>query len=144
MATFNRFNSFSTELANGSHNFKATGGHTFKVMLTNSAPIAANSLKSDITEIAAGNGYIAGGETLAITRTNTSGTEKITVSGDIVWTGGASAMATFQYIVVYNDTQTSPLKPLVGWLNYGSAVILNPGETFTVDFDQANGLFTVG
>ena len=54
------------------------------------------------------------------------------------------AMATFRYAVVYNDTQTSPAKPLVGWTDYGSAVSMVNTNTFTVDFDGTNGAITVG
>lgn len=143
MATYNKFYSFSTDLADGSHNFKATGGHVYKLMLTNSLPVATNTVKADLTEIAAGNGYTAGGEVLTISRSNTTGTEKIIVSADITWTAVTGSMATFQYVVIYNDTQTSPAKPLVGWIAYPSPITMLVGESFLADFDQINGLFTV-
>jgi hypothetical protein len=58
MATFNKFNSFVEALAEKTHNL---GSDVLKVMLTNSAPSSANTIKTDITDIAAGNGYTAGG-----------------------------------------------------------------------------------
>jgi hypothetical protein len=58
MATFNKFNAFVEHLAEGVHNLQS---HTLKVMLTNTAPVATNSVRADLTEIAAGNGYTAGG-----------------------------------------------------------------------------------
>src|ERR1051326_8718544 len=58
MASFNKFNAFVADIANKVHNL---GSDTLKVMLTNTAPAATNAVKADITEIAAGNGYTAGG-----------------------------------------------------------------------------------
>ena len=58
MASFNKFNAFVADVANKVHNL---GADTLKIMLTNTAPAAGNAIKTDITEIAAGNGYAAGG-----------------------------------------------------------------------------------
>jgi hypothetical protein len=44
---------------------------------------------------------------------------------------------------LFNDTPTSPADPLIGYWDYGSSFTLAAGETFTVDLDQSNGLFTV-
>ena len=139
MAAFQKFNCFTTDLTNGKHDFSS---HTFKVMLTLTPPVATNTIKSNLTEIAAGNGYTAGGIAVTVTKSNTSGVEKITFSNDPQWTATGGAMAAFRYVAIYNDTQTND--PLVGFYDYGSAVALNVGESFTVDFDQTNGVFTVG
>jgi hypothetical protein len=40
----------------------------------------------------------------------------------------------FRYAVIYNDTPTSPADPLIGYYDYTSAVTLQIGESFTVDF----------
>ena len=85
MATsaWNKFNDFSEQLVRGVHDFDA---NTFKVVLTNSAPTAANTILTDITQIANGGGYTTGGETTTISIAEVSGTT--TVSGtEIVWTG---------------------------------------------------------
>src|SRR5258708_36097332 len=58
MASFNKFNAFVADVSNKVHNL---GSDTLKIMLTNTAPAATNAVKTDITEIAAGNGYTAGG-----------------------------------------------------------------------------------
>jgi len=42
---------------------------------------------------------------------------------------------------LYNDTATN--KELIGWWDYGSAITLASGETFTVDFDATNGVLTL-
>lgn len=63
MAAFNKFNAFVEAVAEKVHNL---GADTLKVMLTNVAPVATNSVKADLTEIAAGNGYTAGGTAATI------------------------------------------------------------------------------
>lgn len=139
MATFNKFQDFSEQLTIGTHDFDA---HTFKVMLTNAAPVATNTVKANLTEIAAGNGYTAGGTATTITVSETTGTT--TVSGtQVVFTAAGGTMATFQYVVLYNDTATN--KNLVGWWDYASAVSLADTETFTVKFSNASpgAIFTL-
>lgn len=138
MATLNKFNQFTKDLVDGVHDFD---GHTFKVMLTNSAPIAANSVKGDLTEISAGSGYTAGGTATTVTTSTSGGVAKVTCT-DVVFTSSGT-IGPFRYIVLYNDTPSSPADPLVGWSDYGSSITLNNGETFTVDFDSSNGAFTV-
>jgi len=52
MATYNKFQDFVEQLGLGTHNLNTD---TLKVMLTNTAPVATNTVKTDITEISAGN-----------------------------------------------------------------------------------------
>jgi hypothetical protein len=134
-----KFNSFTTDLTNGVHNFST---HTFKVMLTNTAPVATNTVFANITDITAGNGYTAAGLTTTVSKSNTSGVEKLIFTSP-TWTA-TGAFATFRYVVVYNDTQTSPAKPLVFWVDYGSPVSMVATNTFTPTFDGSNGAITVG
>ena len=134
MAVYNKFNDFTEQLNRGSHNF---GSNVYKVMLTNVAPTAANAAKADITEISAGNGYTAGGNTTTITVSETSGTT--TITGTAVAFNATGAMATFRYAVLYNDTTATPVnKPLVAWWDYTSAVNLLSGESFTVRFNNTD------
>jgi hypothetical protein len=143
MASFNKFNQFVADVASGVHQLQTGTAQVFKVMLTNSAPTAANAVKADITEISAGNGYTAGGVSVGtITGSQTSGTFKFVGGTDPVVTA-SGAVGPFRYVVLYNDTATSPAKPLIGWWDYGSAVTLASGETFTVDLDQTNGILTI-
>lgn len=142
MATFNKFNDFSEQLARGNQNFASD---TYKVALSNTLPTSANAALADITQIAAGNGYTTGGNTTTISISETSGTT--TVSGtQVVFTASGGTMATFRYVVLYNDTTTTPVnKPLVGWWDYGSGVILADTETFTVKFSNTTpgAIFTL-
>jgi hypothetical protein len=143
VASFNKFNQFVADVASGVHQLQTGTSQVFKVMLTNSAPTAANAVKADITEISAGNGYTAGGVSVGtITGSQSSGTFKFVGGTDPVVTA-SGAVGPFRYVVLYNDTPTSPAKPLIGWWDYGSAVTLASGETFTVDLDQANGILTL-
>lgn len=139
MAAFNKFNQFVEDLAKKKHDLSAD---TFKVMLTNTAPVATNAIKADITEISAGNGYSAGGTATTITSVaQTSGVLKA-IYTDVVFTA-TGAVGPFRYAVLYNDTQATPAKPLVAWFDYGSSISLANLETFTVDFDGTNGVLTI-
>jgi hypothetical protein len=140
MATFNKFNAFVEHLAEGVHNLQS---HTLKVMLTNTAPVATNSVRADLTEIAAGNGYTAGGTAASVTSSaQTSGTYKL-VLGDVVITASGGSIGPFRYAVLYNDTPTSPADPLIGWWDYGSALTLANGESITWDADPTTGVLTL-
>lgn len=136
MAAFNKFNLFVDDLAKKVHNL---GSDTLKVMLTNTAPVATNHVKADLTEISAGNGYAAGGTATTPTLSNSSGTEKL-VCTDVVFTA-TGAVGPFRYAVLYNSTAASG--NLIGWWDYGSSVSLANTETFTVDFDGTNGVLQV-
>jgi len=137
MATFTKFNSFVEALAEKVHNL---GADTLKVMLTNSAPIASNTVKADLTEISAGNGYTAGGTATTVSSSSqTSGTYKL-VCADVVFTA-SGAVGPFRYATLYNDTATND--ELIGFWDYGSSISLANGETFTVDFSAANGVLQI-
>ena len=136
MAVYNKFNQFAKDVIDGKHNFSS---NTFRVMLTNTAPAATNQTRADITEIAAGNGYTAGGTATTITASISGGTAKV-VGSNVVFTA-TGAVGPFRYAVLYNDTTSG--KPLVSWWDYGSAITLASTETLTVSFDATNGIFTL-
>lgn len=141
---FNKFNQFTQDLASGVHQFQTGTSHTLKVVLSNTVPLATNAILANITQITAANGYTAGGVSVGtITGAQTAGVMKVVGGTDPVWTCATAPMGPFQYAVLYNDTPTSPAKPLIGWWDYGSALTLQIAETFTADIDQTNGLFTV-
>jgi len=131
MATFTKFDVFTENLAEGVHDL---GADTLKIMLTNSAPLVTNTVKANLTEISAGNGYTAGGATVTITASSqTSGVYSL-VGNDVVITASGGSVGPFRYAVLYNDTPTSPADPLIAFWDYGSSVTLASGETLTVDF----------
>jgi hypothetical protein len=137
MASFNKFRQFSEDIGRKVHNLNAD---TLKILLTNTAPVNTNAVKADITEIAAGNGYSAGGTAIGSNAySQTAGVGKLT-GNDVVFTAAGGAIGPFRYAVIYNDTPTSPADPLIGWWDYGSSITLADGETFTVDLDATNGI----
>ena len=138
MATYTKFQPFVERLAEKSFNL---GSDTLKVMLCNTAPVNTNAQKSDLTEISAGNGYTAGGTASTISSSaQTSGTYKL-VLGDVTFTASGGSIGPFRYAVLYDDTATND--ELIGFWDYGSAVTLASGESFTVDFDATNGVLTI-
>lgn len=133
MATVTKFQDFSEQLAKGVHQF---GTHTFKVALTNSAPVNTNTILANITQISAGNGYTTGGFTLAsVTVTESAGVTTVTAN-DLVITASGGSMGTFRYAVLYNDTATSPADALVQWWDQGSTITLANGESVTLKFSD--------
>lgn len=139
MASFNKFNSFVEALAEKKHDL---GADTLKVLLTNTAPVATNSVKADLTEISAGNGYTAGGNTAAVTSSaQTSGTYKLVLGDPATFTASGGSVGPFRYAVLYNDTASN--KELIGWWDYGSSITLASGESFAVDFDPTTGVLTL-
>lgn len=140
MATFNRFNIFSLNLADGVHNFEAD---SIKVYLSNTAPDAAlDAVKADLAEIASGNGYPAGGvDAQAATALAVAQTTVTAV--DIIVTASGGSIGPFQYAVLYNDTPTTPADPLIAWWDNGAPITLADGEQLTIDF-AGDSLFTLG
>ena len=137
MAAYNKFNAFVEHLAEGVHNL---AGDTLRVALcaAANAPVAGNSVLADLTEIAYTN--LSARDLTVSASAQTSGTYKLTIA-DLVLTAGGGSVATFRYVVIYNDTPTSPADPLICWFDKGADVSLSDGETLTIDFDDANGLF---
>jgi len=131
MASFNKFECFVGDLGDKVHDLDAD---TLKVYLTNAAPSAsADSVKADLAEITAQNGYPSGGSDVQNVWAESGGTGTLTGT-DVVFTASGGSFGPFQYAVLYNDTPTSPADPLIGWWDYGSSISCNDGETFTVDF----------
>src|SRR5690349_9425105 len=138
MSTLNKFDVFVQDLARKVHNLQTD---TLKVMLSDTLPVRTNTVKANITEIAAGNGYSAGGLTATLVSDGqTSGVYKLTLAQPILTASGGS-VAQFRYAVLYNSTPASG--NLIGWADYGAEVNLTNGNTFTVGFDQTNGTFTI-
>lgn len=133
MAVYNKFQDYVDQLNRAVHNWAS---HTFKAALTNTAPVATNTVFANITEISAGNGYTAGGMTLdSVTLSETAGTAQVSIADEVLTASGGS-IGPFRYVVIYNDTPTSPADPLVNWYDYGASITLLTGETFTIDFQS--------
>jgi hypothetical protein len=142
MAAFNKFNIFTRDLAAGVHNFTT---NTIKAAFTNTAPVNTNATLSNITQLSSGGGYTGGaggGLTLdSVTLTTTGGVAKVSIADEVFTATGT--VGPFRYVVIYNDTPTSPADPLIGWYDYGQSITLNVDESLTIDFDDANGVLTI-
>jgi hypothetical protein len=133
MAAQTKFQDFIEQVCKGVHHFHAAGD-VMKAMLVNSpAPVATNTVKADLTEISAGNGYTAGGADVQNDVSETTGTASITAV-DVVLTASGGAFGPFRYVVFYNDTATSPADALVSFVDYGSSISINDTESLTIDF----------
>lgn len=142
MATFNKFHQFVEDLAKGVHNFTSDSTCTVTVALCASAnaPVATNSVLANLTQISYTN--LSSRVVTGVTAEQTSGTVTFTAN-DLVLTASGGPVATFRYVVIYNDDPTSPADPLIGWWDYGAAgVTLADGETLTIDFG-ASGFGTL-
>lgn len=140
MATYNKFQDFVEQLGKGVHQLHAAG-HTLKCYLSDATPSASlDAVKADLAEIAAGNGYTAGGADAQNDYTEATGTGTLTAV-DIQWTASGGTIGPFRYVVLYNDTPTTPADPLIAWWDYGSELTLNDGDSFTVDFGAS--IFTL-
>jgi hypothetical protein len=137
MASFNKFNAFAANMPNGGVNLASD---TLKVMLTNTAPVATNSVYTDISggEVANGNGYTTGGTAATLTSSSqTSGLYKLILQA-VTFTASGGSIGPLRYAVLYD---TAGAKDLIGWWDYGTSITLNSGDTFTVTFDAVNGVF---
>jgi hypothetical protein len=139
MATFNKFNQFVEDVAHGVHDLE-TDQIVVALCASANAPVATNAVLANLTEIAYTN--LSSRNVTTTSSAETSGTYKLTLT-DLVLTASGGSVAAFRYIVLYNDTPTTPADPLIGWYDYGSDLTLNDTETLTIDFDDAGGALTI-
>lgn len=142
-STLTLYQDFKEQLGRGSHNLTADD---IKVALTNTAPNAATHVAlADITQISTGGGY-TGGAGGGVALAGKSYTETVGVgtfiATDLVITATGGSIGPFRYIVLYNNTTTTPVvDALIGYLDYGSAITLADTESLTLDFTTA--IFTI-
>ena len=127
MATFNKFNAWAETMVEGAN----LGSDQFAIALTNTAPVATNSVIADITQISYTN---LSSRNLTTTSSSQTGGTYTLVLQDLVMTASGS-VGPFRYVVLFDDTLAGD--PLVGWWDYGSSITMANGETFTVDFTGA-------
>lgn len=142
MASFTKVNDFVVNLANAMD----MNADTFKIALSNTDPTSGTDVTTDtngvlanITEIAYTN--LSSRELTGISSTQTGGTYKL-AADDLTLTASGGSVAPFRYVIVYNDTPTDPVDPVVGFYDYGTSITLNDADSFKVDFG-ANGILTL-
>ena len=139
--------SFKSELMLGVHDFRASGGDTFKLSLyTSSATINADTTAYTTVNEVTGAGYTAGGAGLVNLGVVTSNTSTSTGVGytDFSDLTFASSTITARGALIYNSTPSAeaadntPLtNPAVAVLDFGSDKISNDGN-FTIVFPLAS------
>jgi hypothetical protein len=136
MATFVKFNKFLEQLGTKCYLFSTD---TLKFALTNTAPTAATDtgfLPGSLHPApAAANGYTTGGHAATIASWSESGgTVTLATTTDVVITATAGGIGPFRYVLLYDDTTTTPVAdPLIAYWDYGSSITLAVSETFTID-----------
>jgi hypothetical protein len=128
--------SFKKELMEAGHNFKNSGGNTFRMALyTDSASFtAATTAYTSSNEITndAGSAYTAKGESLTRVDPTTSSTTAYTDFADVSWsTATFSAMGA----MIFNDSHTGDAAVVI--LDFGALKTATAG-TFTVAFPAAD------
>lgn len=136
MASYNKFNAWAENMVEVAQ--CGTDQFTLALTAAANAPIAGNSVLADLTEVSYTN--LSSRNLTTSTSTHSSGTYSL-VLADLVLTASGGAVATFRYVVCYDNTPSSPADPLVCWHDYGGNVTLADGETFT--YDLGSSLFTV-
>ena len=147
MAIFNKYDQFAVDLATGVHDF-TTANSLLRICLSDTAPVPATDVDlASVTQIAYTNLTTASNDAVIPTDTFNVGSETPAgtydvLGADIVFDAGG-AVATFRYVILYNDTITTPTADrLIGWWDYGvGGVTLANGESFTVNFGAQ--MFTI-
>jgi len=125
--------SFKKEILEAVHNFKNSGGSTFKIALyTNSASFNAATTAYTTSNEVTGTGYTAGGNTLTRVDPTTSGTTAFTDFADTTW---SSSTITARGALIYNDSASG--NPAVVVLDFGADKTSTNGD-FTVVFPTAD------
>ena len=125
--------SFKKELLEGVHNFKNSGGNTFKLaMYTNSASFTAATTAYTTSNEISGTGYTAGGGTLTRVDPTTSSTTAFTDFSDLTF---SSSSLTARGALIYNDSASGD--PSVVVLDFGADKSSSSGD-FTIVFPAAD------
>jgi hypothetical protein len=136
MATYNKFQAWVDNMVEVAQ--LATDQLTLALTAAANAPVAGNSVLADLTEIAYTN--LSSRNVTTSSSSQSAGTYSLVVA-DLVLTASGGSVATFRYVVTYDNTPTSPADPLICWHDYGGNVTLADTETFT--YDAGSSLFTL-
>jgi hypothetical protein len=121
MPAINKFNAWVENMVEAVN----MGSDQFTVALTNTAPVATNSVLSDITEISYTN---CSSRNFTTSSSSQSGGVYSLVLTDLTLTASGGSVGPFRYAVIYTGTS------LVGWIDYGSSITMTAGQTLGIDF----------
>ena len=126
--------SFKVELLQAVHNFGPTSANTFKIALyTASADINASTTVYSTTNEVTGTGYTAGGNTLVISTSPTSGNDSSNIPTAYISftnTSWTSASFTARAALIYNSSQSNKS---VAILDFGTDKTVS-NDTFQIIF----------
>lgn len=126
-----KFEQFAEDLGAKLMDMQAAGD-VLKVYLTINTPsVSADAVKADLVGITEENGYAPAD--IENDYTQTAGVGTLTGT-DVVWTATSGGFGPFRYVVLYDDTPTSPADPLIAYWDYGSEISITEDVPFTVDF----------
>jgi hypothetical protein len=130
--------SFKVEILKGVHNFTASTGNTFKVALAKAtasvtgtygaATTSYTTLTGNSDELANGNGYTTGGNTLVSITPVADGTTAVCDFDNTTW---SAATFTTSGAIIYNDTATGD--PACAVLSFGGDQQVSSGD-FQIQF----------
>ena len=124
--------SFKKELLEGVHNFKNSGGSTFKLALfTSSATLGAATTAYAATNETTGTNYTAGGANLTRVDPSSSGTTALTDFADLTF---STASVTANGALIYNSSASDAA---VIVLAFGGDKTSTAGD-FTIQFPTAD------
>ena len=124
--------SFKKELLEGTHNFKNSGGSTFKLALfTSSATLGAATTAYATTNETTGTNYTAGGNALTRVDPSSSGTTALTDFADLTF---STATITANGALIYNSSASDKA---VIVLAFGGDKTSTAGD-FTIQFPAAD------
>jgi len=138
MAAFTKIQAFVEALAEKKHDLGADQIVVALCNATNAPDAATDAVLTDLVEIAYTN--LSSRNITTTSSAQTGGVYKLTLQ-DLTLSASGGSVAAFRYVVLYNDTATND--DLIGYYDYGSEVTLNDGDTFAIDFDDANGVLTL-
>jgi hypothetical protein len=139
MASYVKYNSGTEALAEAIN----SGSDTWRLILSNTAPDAADAAQADAAELSTSGGYTVNGVACTITSSvQTGGVYKLILAAPVspTWTASGGGF-TFRYVILWNQTQDK----LVAYWDYGASVVLSGanGDTFTPTLDASGGTFTL-
>ena len=125
--------SFKVELLEGVHNFKNSGGSTFKLALyTSSATMSASTTAYSTNQEASGTNYTAKGGSLTRGDPSSSGTTALTDFADLTF---GTATITARGCMIFNDSASGD--PAVAVFDFGGDKTSTAGA-FTIQFPTAD------
>lgn len=130
------FHIFKEDLHHGEHDFSSD---VFKVALLNAAPDAGtDEVFGDLSEIAAGYGYPAGGLTITLTTSGQSGGTYYWIIEKPTITPSGGNLGPFKWAAIYNSSNGNKL---CWFYTYEAWLALVNGVPFILDVNTDTGAY---